>query len=82
MAIYRVTFSGLHILRFKAHYGCGDKYRIQEFNLKQEVKKLKKTCDDSDYLLGFLEEEDNADNDDDDLIASISPLDMKIKKNL
>lgn len=42
LVIYRITFGGLHILKFKVKANCMKKYKLQKFDLHAEFKNLRK----------------------------------------
>lgn len=82
MAMYKVVCCGVHLFKMKSKYNCGDRFKAQEVDLKKIVKNLKAGGLDESNLMEFGNKQDQDDDDDDMLIASVSPLDMKIKKEL
>jgi len=90
--LYKVTFGGLHILWFKIRVMCNPKFRVQKFNLRKEVKKMKKGGVDANSEQGsllsmeeeFLKEEDEQNRDEDQLLdVSMKPdrkMDAALKK--
>lgn len=82
MVLFRVIFGSLFLCRFKCKVNCGDKYRVEEVDLLREVKKMRKNLEDSEMLTESLMQNEHDDAEDDDLVATISPLDMKMKKLL
>ena len=45
LVLFRVTFAVIYILKWKCRYNCVSKYKVQERNLTQEVKQLKKSAE-------------------------------------
>jgi hypothetical protein len=84
MVIFRITFGALYLCRFKCKVNCGDKYRIEERDLLKEFKNMKKgnfvDLEDSGIYNQALLDNENGDEEDDNLIATLSPLEMKMKK--
>lgn len=85
MVLFRLVFGALYLCKFKCKVNCGDKYRIQERDLLKEFKKMKKNqgeldLEDSGMLAESLIKNDHDDEEDDNLVATLSPLDMKMKK--
>ena len=84
MVLFRLIFGALYLCKFKCKVNCGDKYRIEERDLLKEFKKMKKgefvDLEDSAILQESLLKNDNGDDADDNLIATLSPLEMKMKK--
>ena len=58
------------------------KYRLKKQNLLQNVNTMQGNLDESDYLLKDYLAQEERDQADDDLMATYSPLDMKIKKEM
>lgn len=81
MALFRVTFGTLHVLRMKCELSS-KKFRIKHQNLKKVVNTMQGNLDESDYLLKDYLAQEERDQADDDLMATYSPLDLKIKKEL
>lgn len=81
MAAFRITFGTLHVLRMKCELSS-KKFRIQRQNLKAVVNTMQGNLDESDYLLKDYLAQEERDQADDDLMATYSPLDLKIKKEM
>jgi hypothetical protein len=83
MCLFRLFFGLAYLFRFKCKISCDKKYEIKERDLLKEFKKMKKAgeanLEDSGMLSESLMKNDNADKEDDDLIATLSPLEMKMK---
>lgn len=66
IVVYKVFFGSLHIIWFKIRVTCNPKFKIQNFNMRKEVKRLKKGGNVNDSEQGsllsmeeeFLKEED------------------------
>lgn len=80
-ALFRVFFGAIHICRMKAKMNARQ-YRIKHQNLSKMVDTMKGNLEDSAHLLKSYLENEQRDQADDDLMASHSPLDLKIKKEL
>jgi len=82
LVVYRVTFGGLHILKFKIMSNCIDRYKTKKVDLHEEVKRLRKVTQDwneslvnSDYKLldeTMAHQDDEQDHEGDDLLASVA----------
>jgi hypothetical protein len=83
MCLFRLCFGACYLLRFKCKINCDKKYNIEQRDLLKEYKKMKKqgmaNLEDSGMLAESLMKNDNDDRDDDDLVATLSPLEMKMK---
>ena len=81
MALFRIIFGSLHVLRMKCQLSS-KKFKLQQQNLKQIVNTMQGNLDESAYLLKDYLAQEERDQADDDLMATYSPLDMKIKKEM
>ena len=43
LVVFRVTFAVIHILKWKCRYTCSKHYKVENVNLLEEFKKIKKT---------------------------------------
>merc|ERR1712166_109236 len=81
LATFRITFGTLHVIRMKCQLSS-KKFKLKKQNLLNTVNTMKGNLDESDYLLKDYLEQEERDQADDDLMATYSPLDMKIKKEM
>jgi hypothetical protein len=79
LVLYRVTFGGLHILKFKIMSNWMDKYKTPKYDLHEEVKRLRKVTQDwneslvdSDYKLLDNTMAEEGLEEGDALLASVS----------
>jgi hypothetical protein len=82
LVLYRVTFGGLHILKFKIMSNFMVRYKTPKFDLHAEVKRLRKVTQDwneslvnSDYKLldnTLAHQDDEGDHEGDNLLASVA----------
>jgi len=82
LVVYRVTFGGLHILKFKVMSNFMVRYKTPKFDLHAEVKRLRKVTQDwneslvnSDYKLldnTMAHQDDEVDHEGDNLLASVA----------
>lgn len=42
VVIFRVIFGLLYVIKWQCRYCCNKKYKVSEYNLEQEFKRLKK----------------------------------------
>jgi hypothetical protein len=82
LATFRITFGTLHVIRMKCQLSSS-KFKLKRQNLLKNVQAMQGNLEDSDYLLkDYIAQQEEADQADDDLLATLSPLDMKLKKEL
>jgi len=93
IVLYKVTFGMAHILWFKIRIMCNKDMKVNDVDLKREIKRLKKgNANDSEMgsLLSleqdFVNEEEGATNDDNKLLdVSMRPdrkMDQALKKKM
>lgn len=54
IVLYKVVFGSLHIIWFKIRVNCNQKFAVQKYNLRKEVKRLKKGGNVNDSEMGSL----------------------------
>lgn len=82
LATFRMTFGTLHVIRMKWQLSSS-KFKLKKQDLLKTVQGMQGNLEDSDYLLkDYIAQQEEADQADDDLLATLSPLDMKLKKEL